>query len=187
MSLRDQIDQFLADINPTGGLTDAIDDRLNAGGFDGLDPGSLADALLHYADTSPLHVADALSSFLVEQSDIPLDDAPLDGPESADETYSNAHLDASLLSVFGLGAFADDAAVDDDVDASTDGDDADLDDELDDDFDDGFDDFDLDDGFDADDGFIHDDDPDQPFEAEAAEAVEAIDFEEPVPDEIIDP
>lgn len=115
MSLRDQIDQFMADHNPIADGTSAIDELLDGEGVFGLDPTLVVDAVLHYADTSPIEVADALSGFLTEHSEISSDfneAAPIDVVN--DGTGFPAEGVGAGFATFGLGAaFGDDAEFDD--------------------------------------------------------------------------
>lgn len=132
MSLRDQIDQFMADHNPIADGTSAIDELLDGEGVFGLDPTLVVDAVLHYADTSPIEVADVLSGFLTEHSEISSDfneAAPIDVVD--DNVGFPAEGVGGGFATFGLGAaFGDDAEFNDnDFNEATE----DIDDTLDDD------------------------------------------------------
>lgn len=98
-----------------------MDEMLDGEGVFGLDPTLIVDAVLHYADTSPIEVADALSGFLTEHSEISSD--------FNDLTPSDAIDDASGFPGEGVGAgfaaFGLDATFDEDVDLDEAGEDID--------------------------------------------------------------
>jgi hypothetical protein len=111
MELRGAIEQVLAGLQLGTHPTEVLDDL----GFGDVPPDAIASALVHFAESADLELADALSPIITRISEVPFEEGDLT-PIDTDEPLPDSGDVFAMLTEVGLGGHDLAAMVDEDVD-----------------------------------------------------------------------